>query len=350
MNTKKEGLEIPFVSTERNYWLVRTQGGTYYKSFRTNDYVAISWNELDEDIFKDTSEENCLSTDRVIEFYKNKYKDDEEKIKYYSKRRVSRITNTLNRFKFEMKAGDIVIIPSTNSDLISFGEVLEDDLYFERNFPAVNPKENADEKFCPFVKRKKVKWLKDVRKAELEPKLIALFNSQHTISSADKVKYGNYIDRTIDSIYIKGETAHLVLEVKKENDINALVFANLIKDSVLAVDTFEDSSFKNNIKGANIKIKANVQSPGPMEFFGPIEEILILTSIITKTFGSDIMSFKLGKKKKESNVDRITRGIEKESWEDYEIKIGLDKEDTDKIRQSLEELDVSDPTSNINSN
>jgi restriction system protein len=349
VDTKKEVLEIPFVSTERNYWLVRTEGGKYYKSFFTNGYIAISWNELGEDIFNNTSEEKPLSRDRVFKFYEDKYKNDEIKLKYYS-RRSSGIANTLNRFKYGIKTGDIVMIPSTNSDEISFGEVMEDDdLYFEKEFPVKQPKEHTDEKYCPFIKRKKVKWLKSVERKKLEPKLFASFHSHHTISALNKEVYGNYIDRTIDSIYIKGETAHLVLEVEKESDINALVFANLIKDSVLAVDSLNNPSNKNEISGRNIKIKANVQSPGPMEFFGPIAEILILTVVIKKTFDSGAITFKFGKKK-DSNVDRILEELEKKEFEKYKEMIESGRSNTDSIRVSLEELVVGDPTQQINSN
>ncbi|MFB3164491.1 hypothetical protein ABLO26_24325 [Neobacillus sp. 179-J 1A1 HS] len=345
MNNKKEVLEVPLISRDRNYWLVRTEGGRYYKSFFTNGYIAISWNELGAEIFNNTTEKNPLSKDLVFDFYKNMYKNDEEKIKYYS-RNSSRIATTLNRFKFGIKAGDIVIIPSTDSDEVSFGEVLSDDLYFERDFPTVNPKDRADKKFCPFIKRREVKWLKTVKRAELEPKLYSLFYSHHTISLADKEKYGHYIDRTIDSIYIKGETAHLVLEVKNENDINALVFANLIKDSVMAVDSL---SRKNEISGRKIKIRANVQSPGPMEFFGPITEILILTVIIKKIFGSDVIEFKFGKKK-DSNVDRVLKELEKKDFEKYKEMIRTGRANTNIIRESLDELVVGDPSVNINSN
>lgn len=348
MIIQKEVLEIPYVPPDRNYWLVRTQGGKYYNSFHLNNYIAISWNEIGVSIIEKTSEDKPLTKDQVFEVYENLYKNDEKKLKYYS-RSASRITNTINRFTYEIKTGDIVIIPSTDSSEVSFGEVLEDNLYFENEFPVTQPKESADEKYCPFIKRKKVKWLKTVQRSELDPKLYALFHSQHTISSADKEIYGNYIDRTIDSIYIKGETAHLVLEVKQKKDINALVFANLIKDSVLSVDALKDISSKNNVSGGNIKIKANVQSPGPVEFFGPIYEILLLTVIIKQTFGSDIISFKLGKKK-DSNVDRLLKDFEKEEFGRYKKMIESGSVETDSIRDSLDDLNIHDPSENINSN
>lgn len=348
MIIQKEVLVIPYVPPERNYWLVRTQGGKYYNSFHLNNYIAIAWNEIGVNIIEMTSEDKPLTKEQVFEAYGNIYKNNEKKLKYYS-RSASRITNTINRFTHEIKKGDIVIIPSTDSSEVSFGEVLEDNIYFESNFPTTQPKERADEKFCPFIKRKKVNWLKTVRRSELDPKLYALFHSQHTISSADKDLYGNYIDRTIDSIYIKGETAHLVLEVKQKKDINALVFANLIKDSVVSVDALKDISLKNQVSGKNIKIKANVQSPGPIEFFGPIYEILLLTVIIKQTFGSDIISFKLGKKK-DSKVDRLLKDFEKEEFGKYKKMIGSDSVDTDGIRDSLENLEIHDPTGNINSN
>ena len=38
-----ELLNIPKVSAERHYWIIRTNGGTYYEDFVLHQYISIAW-------------------------------------------------------------------------------------------------------------------------------------------------------------------------------------------------------------------------------------------------------------------------------------------------------------------
>ena len=343
----KDTLEIPLISEDRNYWFIRTNGGKYYKSFRNNDYIAISRNELDSNFLSGNSSDKPVTKNQVYQYYAKKHKDDEDKIAYYANN-STRIANLLNRFIYEIKAGDIVIIPSASSEKLSFGEVIEEDIYFEKDIPLVQPKDHQNSHYCPYIKRKKIKWLKDVNKSNLEPKLYPLFLSHHAITQADPKKYAGYIDRTIDSIYIKGDNAHLILDVTEESNINALIFANLIKESVLSLNTI-DSDIPDNtpIDSNKINIKANVQSPGPIEFFGPIVEILLLSVIIQKTYGIKIPKFIFGRRKT-SNVDTLLKELEDREFLKYKEQIE-GKEPNTEIKSSIDKLKITNPVNNINS-
>lgn len=357
MNTRKKDFLVPYISTDRNYWLVRTKGGKYYESFLNNEYIGISWNELDNNFLNQRRKTNPdtppITKEEIKDFYEQKYIGNEEKQKHYS-RNAQRIATMINRFVFDIKKGDIVLIPSANSDEISFGEVLEDGIYFEKDFPIKPTQERHDPKFCPFIKRKKVRWLKKVRKNELDSNLYTLLYSQHTISHADKKRYAHYIDRTIDSVYIKGETAHLVLNVKQEGDINALSFANIIRDSVKIIDEFKHlyPEFDDNIDGKRIKIKANVQSPGPMELFGPVKELLMLTSIITDIYGININTFKIigfWKKKQPDKVKEVRKLLEDERFRKYKERQKQRNETSNDLQENLAELGVENPMEDVNS-
>lgn len=37
---------LPQIASEKKYWLVRTQSGTLYETFRENHFIAIEHNEL----------------------------------------------------------------------------------------------------------------------------------------------------------------------------------------------------------------------------------------------------------------------------------------------------------------
>lgn len=354
MNTEMTDFLIPHISPERNYWLIRTEGGKYYRSFHTNNYIGISWNEIDSSLFNNKENKNTLLTkDKVLDIYNEKYKNNDEKLKYYS-RNATRITNLINRFTYEIKKGDIVLIPSTNSENISFGEVLEDNIYFEENIPSNLPEDQSDQKYCPFIKRKKVRWLKTVKRDDLDSSLYSFLYSQHTVSKADKEKYAHFIDRTIDSIFIKGEMAHLTLNVQQTHDIDAFTFANLITNSIDIVNNFQDipDGISKNIEGKKIKLKANVQSPGPIELFGPIKEILILTNLIVSIYDLSPKAFKIigfWKKKQKDDVEETLRILQDQSFKKYKEKLLNSNEQIDRLRGNLEELDVENPTENVNS-
>lgn len=355
MNTRENNFLVPYISASRNYWLVRTEGGTYYNSFRANGYVGISWNDLDFDFFNQNvyqQSKSIITGEDVKNLYEQKFFDNEERLEYYSKN-ATRISTMINRFAFGMKKGDIVLIPSSSSKTISFGEVLDDDIYFEGNLPVNPPQDDKESTYCPFVKRKSVRWLKDVKKHELDSNLYTLLYSQHTVNLINSKKYGHYIDRTLDSIYIKGNKAHLVLNVKQTDDINALSFADIIKDSIKIVNEFnyEYPNVK-SINGNKIKIKANVQSPGPMELFGSVKEVLLLTSIVIDIFGIQTNTFKIISFWKKENSDEILEALEileSEEFQEYKKNKLPQKSTANDLRGNLDELGVETPTADVNS-
>ena len=276
-------LVIPLLEEKRNYWLVRTEGGLYYEDFSLNDFIAISWNEIDSHAnTNEFSKKDIYNTLKNVSPY-NESEESKEKLK----RNSNRIANTINKFIFEIKKGDIVMIPSQNSSQINFGEVLEDQIYYDKGTSTFE-EDNIEP--CPYIKRRKIKWLKKVHRRNLDPKLFSLFYSHHTISMADKKTYASYIDRTIDSLFIKGENAHLVLEVTNTNDINAYTFSSLIQNSIKLVDSLS-LPLNENLNGKLIKVKANVQSPGPIELFGPIKEILLLAAFVVPIYEKKYINF-----------------------------------------------------------
>ncbi|MFB8427030.1 hypothetical protein ACFC4S_34370 [Priestia megaterium] len=355
MNTRENNFLVPYISANRNYWLVRTEGGTYYDSFHLNGYIGVSWNELDYNFFnqeKYTGENPTVSKEDLTAFYEQKYFNDEEKMQYYLKN-SKRISTMVNRFVFEMKKGDIVLIPSASSETIAFGEIMDDHVFFENNLPETPPQEKYDYAYCPFVKRRSVRWLKDVRKDQLDSNLYTLLYSQHTINHIDDEKYGHYIDRTLDSIYIKGDKAHLVLNVQQTGDINALSFADIITGSVKIINGFrQEYPDVGNIDGKKIKIKANVQSPGPMELFGSITEVLLLTSIVVDVFGVPINKFKIigfWKKEKSDELKDAAKLLESKEFKEYKKKVLPQHSTINELRENLEELNVESPTQDVNS-
>ncbi|MDE1362856.1 hypothetical protein CHCC15325_3140 [Bacillus licheniformis] len=241
---------IPIVEvSDRNYWLVRTQSGEYYNEFYYDEFIAISWNELNtiED-FK--TGDKAVITKKIQDHYPDSIKP-------------GLIYNQIKRFISEIKIGDIVMIPSINSTVISFG-IVESEVYIKDISET-----SVEEGVCPFTKRRKVKWIKTVKRDELDPFLYRMMQSHHTINNAND--YADIIDRTLHSFYLKNDAAHLVLQVKQKKDIPAIDLVNSIGDILESIPFINDPENSERIFDKSVvDLKLRVQSPGIMEFISTV--------------------------------------------------------------------------------
>lgn len=260
-------INATIVSEERNYWLVRTVGGKYYYDFKLNDYIAIDWNEIsDLELIKPAN--------------RNKLK---KKISERCPREEmpGAVANQLIRFVDEMKKGDIVIIPSQNSENICFGELLEDDIYILTNEQVLKIAQESTEP-CPFRKRRRVEWIKTIKRERLDPYLYKLMNSHHTITKAND--YAHYIDRTLYPVFIKGDKAHITFEVTETHDIAAIDLISFINNTLSALEVYNTIT-NSELSKQDVDLKINVQSPGTIEFFGKIEIIAVIAFLTVLVCG-----------------------------------------------------------------
>ncbi len=264
---------IPIINSERRYWLVRTKGGIYFNDFYLNDYIAIGWNLLtDVNIMNESTRETLV--DELKKLYSKKGTKEEREEDEEEDREVKKtgnyglIATQLIRFASELKKGDIVIIPSQKSNNIAFGEIIDDEIFIE----SIN-EEDLEETQCPFVKRRKVKWLKRQKKNEIDIYLYRLLNSHHTITDANE--YANIIDRTLSSFYIKNNLAHFTMQVGIKEGIKIKQLSNLINNNIAIIDEFNNFS-NTDIDVDGVDVKINLHSPGPVEIQGVMTAVLII--------------------------------------------------------------------------
>lgn len=278
--------QIPVIDSNRNYWLVRTGSGEYYQNFIDGKYIALSYDEIRLSVIKALlSKKGGRGSEALSKIIKKTYLDE---------KRPGYVVSQLQRFVFEIKKGDIVIIPSKNSTHLYFGEVLDSNAY-----------ELQEKDDCPFLKRKKVKWIKHIQKRNIEAELYKLIFSHIAISNANN--YAIYIDRILHDLYTKGNKTHLVIDVKTKNKINVDTFYDFGELFRIVEDICQEEKIV--IKDFNIKSK--VQSPG---YF----EITAITAIGALTIGLILVAIAGGgfkfkasftKEKKELNAEFKTDGI-----------------------------------------
>jgi len=262
---------LTIVDDKRKYWFIRTQGGIYYDEFVVNNYVAIGYNEISISDLVKSNTGNDVGRAILEEIIRKAYPDE---------KRPNYIGNQLLDFAYNIKKGDIIVIPSNSTSKISIGEVLETPVY--------QPDLNALNDNCPFEKRKKIKWLKtDIWFDSLDPQLIFLKYSHRSITSVDPYTAG-LIDRIITPVYIKENDAHFSIDIRQTEPIKAFdLFETWVELFNLTEDIGKELDIQVNKEDFDTRI--NVQSPGTIEFisFG-IEGIVILSIIVAALVGAEI--------------------------------------------------------------
>jgi restriction system protein len=249
---------LPQVNTNRNYWFFRTNGGAYYDSFKEGNFIAIGYNQISVSEINSGNTRNETGVKILTEVIKKKIKND---------KRPGYAASQLLRFAYGIKKGDIVLIPSDNSDNFTFGQVLETQFYLA---------EEGSNK-CKFTKRKKVKWIKTLSRERLDPNLYKLMFSHHAISVADE--YAEYIDKIINSFFLKGQDAHLVLDVQTMDEVKA---KDLFQMGALSLELLDDFIDEEELpyNSDNVNLKLNVQSPGFIELAGNSMQVVLLLGLI----------------------------------------------------------------------
>jgi hypothetical protein len=244
----------PEFTEKRNYWFVRTQGGLYYDHFKKGGFIAIGFNGIGLfDIYesaKDKKKPLRLLTQTV-------------KKRYPEETKPGYAASQLNKFAYQIKAGDIVIIPSVNSYRLTIGEVQETEVIITENTSQRPAYLESGEEACDFIKRKKVIWQKDVSKFKIDPILFKLLFSHHIITEAND--YANSIDTLMSNFYVKGDEAVIILEVATEKDINARA---LFQMGDFLLELVDDFFVYHNLPNdtSKVDVKLNLQSPGKIQF------------------------------------------------------------------------------------
>lgn len=228
---------LPRIKTNSDYWLVRTESGLYYDDFNTGSFIAIGWDAIDEKKLKQTGG-NPAQLKNEIE---SLYPDDKQ---------PGRTANQLISFQKDIKVGDLVLIPNEGSERYMLGEVTSE-LYFETE-DNINPTLGK----CPFIKRRKVKWIKSFYKKDADSKILKLSYRQQTVNDINE--YKSFINRALYGAYVDDEgLIHLTYDINIEDNINMADLSSFLYHYTQMYELLANDK--------NIDIKINAQSKGKSE-------------------------------------------------------------------------------------
>jgi restriction system protein len=312
----------------RNYWLVRTFSGNYYEQFRDHNFIGIGWNEITlNDISKIDFETHTKElkqnrkTNLNILASKVQFPEEKDFASDESKANAGvRAIHQIWTFIKEMKKGDIVLIPSENSDYYSFGEIEETSVMLASSMDiyATN---------CDLIKRKKIKWIKfDYPREKLDSNYLKFLRVQSTITKISDYKY--YVEKTISNIFVEDGKSYFVFNVSKSKEVyvshyNAIL--TVLDYAYNAIVTYSEESPNEP------EMRTNVQSPG---------DIIIISELLSNPYWIAIIIVAL-----------CGGGLAIDSWK---LKFGStgilrtissifddnqNRKNKDTIRKKIEELD-----------
>lgn len=240
-------LEIP---NNINYWFVRANGGKYYRDFLEHQYIGtadnnIKFSDLEQLSENDDNPEHMKTVENVKTIYMQKYPHTKKQlITLYSKR--------LYNFTFDMKDGDIVIVPGQHSDVFAIGVLMGKpyDESPENIGDIISHSDTFNYKTSNYQKRRHVFWIREIRRQDLPEKMYWVLSAHQSFFDIKQHRDG--LNHLISPIYLADGQVHLNLHIGTKNDLSF--------DNWSSLQTMLKASVKEHSKEFNMR--PDVQSPG----------------------------------------------------------------------------------------
>ncbi|ATV30425.1 hypothetical protein [Prevotella intermedia] len=234
---------ITTVDSETQYWFFRTMSGSYFEDYFQNGYIAFGYDKISSKQINDLPEEENAARTLLKQYIKAIYFD-------LTENRVALAAGQLLRFYREIKVGDVIVIPSFESSEYAIG-IVESGIYVYDDI--------VRDAGCPFLKRRKVRWIERLGRYKFDPILLLKFANQQTISLIDN-DYVGFIERKLKRLYTKDDKSYLVLRVTQDKGLswNDFYFISDFGEIFKAIS----DELGLEIDLSEIEMKVNVQSPG----------------------------------------------------------------------------------------
>jgi len=312
------------VKSDRQYWFIRTDGGRLFSSFYKQGVIAIGYPELTlDDFYKEGTPEKIKG-----ELHK-------KVVKTYPEHKVpGLVVSQLLRFVYEIKAGDVVIIPSQSSNSLLFGIVTSDEVtHGEVRIFSGDQGEVVDKEF---YKVKQVNWIKEFSKHEYNPKFFQMFISHQAVFRVND--YAPWIDPMLYDFFQKDGEYHLRLNINKRDGIK---FRELFSTCMSLLDSSDELLQEIDVKEdtSNIESKINLNSPGDIDLISYAPHILVVIALLVIFVNGGGLKFNF--KKSDLSFDLSTKGFLEQinkllnSRQDRKLK--------ETLREQIQNLNISNP-------
>lgn len=122
-----------------NVWCVRANAGEFTEHFLRGGYAGIGWREIVQNL------SDIRTREELYEIVRSAYPDIQSAIV------IGNYVGQLSRFLLEIQAGDYVITPAADTELLHYGQVEPDPSYFYA----------TEDDGCSYKHRRRVVWGKE---------------------------------------------------------------------------------------------------------------------------------------------------------------------------------------------
>jgi restriction system protein len=253
----------PEISEKSDYWFVRTQGGVLLDTFVASGSIAVNYSRVS--LKEIPKAEDLTYHDRLKALISKQYPKNAQ---------PGFAANQIWTFARVMKKGDFVICPSYGTAKLALGIVADDELFEEEL-------EANGKHFPDFRLRRRVKWVRQVERASVNPKLFSLLFTHQAIVSAKS--YAAYIDPLYYDFYRKGDKVHYVMDIGHAGSISAPTLFYACTDLLSTVDEIAEGEDLTQDSSA-LSTKVNLNSPGVIEFAAAHPAVAVAVVAITVVF------------------------------------------------------------------
>lgn len=252
--------DIYYLSGEEKYWLFSSgKSEDLFESFDRDGLIGIGWDKISlEEIQKNTENELKELFKKKYAFLEKRYNSDKGFVQY-----TSLTVNKLRRFVNEINLGDIIVLKDRGKNQIKFGKVISE----AKSSNDIRLMIDDSLGYCNKIR--KVKWMKTINKDETQSELRLALTARHAVSMINEEKVKEEVNREIFSLFYRNNNLHMVFRVEKETSIDFDKFNEFQN----VINELKQECLKKTKTENRLNIKTNVQSPGPIEYFGNPEII-----------------------------------------------------------------------------
>lgn len=236
---------IPIISDDVHFWMIRSKKGFFYNDFVKNRYVALGWNYIDK------------NTD-----LKSKNLPEELKRAHPFVNQTTKAINKCRAFISEMKENDIVIIPNKGMSEITIAVVkgyYEDDTLgedvIEKENEVTKKIENVSSSVvieCPYIKRRRIVPVRTISTNKINYHLYQTLRNYNGLDDIDE--RAELILGLLYNVFVYKDVLHISLEVNRKEDITLSSLSGLLYGT--------SKYFEDTVEERNITTKVNVSSEG----------------------------------------------------------------------------------------
>ena len=264
----------------KHYWMVRTDDGANYSTFAESGFVALNLRNLSlAHLFalhqEREDKDGCINLIRLLLIRLHEENSislsfDRDSNAYATN--ISRLAGQIYRMAYEMKCGDIVLIPSHGASEIKIGRIVDAGPITDNHI--------TDR----FSIARKVKWIRTISKKRFDPCLYKALGAHQAISNVSE--YSQFIERNYRSYFKLDDKMHYVLTINTES-VSARKLSKYVSGILDTAKEISDACGL-NIDVDEVEFSINVNSPGKFSFISTVKTSILIIAVATAIGGGTL--------------------------------------------------------------